>query len=96
MRRSVTAERLVRLRERVNACFEAGALATGATLSVTELGHQFSHMECDSMLLSAYRRRAEESGRHFRLDDDDAPVPTISTDMANVLQGALDPPLDRH
>ena len=84
MARSVTAERLAALRERLSACFEAGALATGASLSVAELGQPFSHMETDPDLLAHYRRAAESRGRSFELDDAGAPKPTISTDMANV------------
>ena len=84
MARSVTAERLAQLRERLAGCFQAGALATGATLSVTELGNPFSHMESDQGLLALYRRAAEARGRRFELDDAGEPLPTISTDMANV------------
>lgn len=84
MARSTTAENLAALRTRVNACFEAGALATGTTVSMEELGHQFSHMVADQEILIHYRRAAEALGRDFRLDDEGAPKPTISTDMANV------------
>jgi len=84
MARSSTATHLRELRERVDACFEAGALATGATLVIDELGHQFSHMVSDQEILAHYRRAAEALGRSFALDDEGAPKPTISTDMANV------------
>jgi amidohydrolase len=84
MARASTAGRLAELRERVNACFEAGALATGAGLEMIELGHQFSHMEADPDILLHYRRAAEALGRDFHLDDEEEPRPTISTDMANV------------
>jgi amidohydrolase len=84
MTRSSTATQLSELRTRVNACFEAGALATGATLAIEELGHQFSHMVSDMEILAHYRRAAEALGRSFALDDEGAPKPTISTDMANV------------
>ena len=84
MARSSTATRLGELRERVNACFEAGALASGTTLVIEELGHPFSHMVSDPEILAHYRRAAEAVGRSFRLDDEGAPRPTISTDMANV------------
>jgi amidohydrolase len=84
MARSKTAESLALLRKRVNACFEAGALATGTTVTFEELGHQFSHMAADPDILAHYRRAAEALGRDFRLDDEDEPKPTISTDMANV------------
>jgi amidohydrolase len=84
MARSVTLERLAALRERLLACFEAGGLATGATLEVEELGHPFSHMDDDLDLLAHYRAAAESLGRRFEADDAGAPAPTISTDMANV------------
>jgi amidohydrolase len=84
MARSVTLERLAQLRERVNACFEAGARATGATLIFEELGHPFSHLESDPDILAHYREAAEALGRDFHLDDEDVPRPTISTDMGNV------------
>jgi amidohydrolase len=84
MARSVSVDRLAALRERINACFEAGALATGATVRIEELGSQFSHMESDYDVLAHYRRAAESLGRSFQLDDDGVAKPTISTDMANV------------
>ncbi len=84
MARSVTSERLGVLRKRLHACFEAGALATGAAMHVEELGSAFSHMESDVEVLAHYRRAAESLGRHFDLDDDGVAKPTISTDMANV------------
>jgi amidohydrolase len=84
MARSVTSERLELLRTRVNACFEAGALATGTTLTIEELGHQFSHMNSDHAILAHYRSAAEDLGRNFALDDAGEARPTISTDMANV------------
>ena len=84
MVRSRTMDRLAALRPRVEACFEAGALATGCTLSYEELSPVYSHMEPDAALLSAYRANAEQLGRRFDADDNDAPLPTFSTDMANV------------
>ncbi|MGH3732661.1 MAG: M20 family metallopeptidase [Acidimicrobiales bacterium] len=84
MVRAASAGRLAQLRERVNACFGAGALATGAHLEIVELGHPFSHMESDADILTHYRHAAEALGRSFALDDEETPRPTISTDMANV------------
>ncbi len=82
MCRSVDAVRLGTLRARVEACFVAGATATGATLTVDEVGPRYSHMISDRGLLASYRRHAESLGRSF--DAEDEPMPTISTDMANV------------
>jgi amidohydrolase len=84
MARSATRSGLDVLRQRLNGCFEAGALATGTTLSVEELGHPFSHMVSDLDILAHYREAAEAVGRRFFLDDEGGAKPTISTDMANV------------
>jgi amidohydrolase len=84
MARSLTSESLVALRKKVLACFEAGAMATGATFDVQDLGSPFSHMESDYDLLAHYRSAAEAIGRSFELDDAGVPKPTCSTDMANV------------
>jgi amidohydrolase len=84
MVRSRTAEGLAALRPRVDACFEAGALATGCALEFEELSPEYSHMEADPGLLAAYRANAEALGRRFEADDAGMPVPTFSTDMANV------------
>jgi amidohydrolase len=84
MARSESSERLAELRVRVNACFEAGALATGAALQIEEIGSAFSHMETDRAILAHYRTAAEGLGRTFELDDEGVDRPMISTDMANV------------
>ena len=84
MARSRTLDDLRVLRDRLDNCFGAGALATGATYEVEQLGHPFSHMVSDPDLLGHYRHAAEALGRRFDLEDAGAPRPTISTDMANV------------
>ena len=84
MCRSVTYERLDVLRGRVEKCFQAGALATDTELSIETLGHPFSHMVDDLDILAHYRVAAEATGRSFAADDAGEPIPTISTDMANV------------
>src|ERR1700728_927007 len=65
MVRSRTAHGLDALRPRVEACFEAGALATGCSVTYEELAPVYSHMEADPVLLQAYRGNAEALGRHF-------------------------------
>ncbi len=84
MVRSPNLESLQALRTQVNHCFEAGSLATGATMTMRLIGHTFSHMNSDADLVKHYRSAAEALGRSFALDDAGAPIPTFSTDMANV------------
>jgi metal-dependent amidase/aminoacylase/carboxypeptidase family protein len=84
MARSRTIDGLAALEARVRACFEAGALATGSTVTYEKLSPDYSHMEADPALVAAYRVNAESLGRNFAADDADAPLPTFSTDMANV------------
>lgn len=84
MCRAPTLHDLDRLDPRVRSCFEAGAVATGASVAYAELSPVYSHMETDAGLLAAYRANAEALGRRFTLDDEQVPAPTLSTDMANV------------
>jgi len=84
MARSRTIGGLSALESRVRACFEAGALASGCTVRYEKLAPDYSHMEADPGLMAAYRANAESLGRTFEADDADIPLPTFSTDMANV------------
>jgi amidohydrolase len=84
MIRARTLDGLARLRPRVQRCFEAGALATGSTVEVRDLAPTYSHFVPDDALLASWRRNAESLGRRYPSDDDGEPLPTISTDMANV------------
>ena len=84
MIRSLSNESLDALRARVIACFEAGALATGAKFEITNKFQRFSHMVSHDGVLAHYREAAEALGRSFELDDQGTALPTISTDMANV------------
>jgi amidohydrolase len=84
MARSNTSESLVRLRAKLQACFDAGALASGARLTDENIGHPFSHMETDVDIVAHYRAAAEALGRNFDIDDNGDPLPTFSTDMGNV------------
>jgi amidohydrolase len=72
---------LERLRRRVDRCFEAGALATGATLEQEEESPPYSEFMPDLEIGELYRANAESLGRTF------PPLPPKkggSTDMANV------------
>jgi amidohydrolase len=69
------------MRERVMRCFEAGALATGATLDVMARHEPYAEMHHDPEIAAAYRRNAEALGRTFGPYD---PRASGSTDMGNV------------
>jgi len=84
MVRAPTVEELDALRPRVVRCFEAGALATGCTLQITDLSPRYSDYVADQPLLRAWRANAESVGRRYTADDRGAPPATASTDMANV------------
>jgi amidohydrolase len=83
MCRSRTLEGLTALEPRVTACFEAGAMASGATYERIDLSPVYSHMVSHPGLLASYRANAERLGRSFD-DDRGLPRPSFSTDMANV------------
>ncbi len=84
MVRARSLEDLAKLRPRIEHCFEAGALATGATLEIEDLSPTYSHFEGDPALTALFRTNAQDLGRSYRADEDGSPRPTISTDMANV------------
>lgn len=82
--RADTTEQLLEVEQRVRACFEAGALATGATLTVTPEGGRYSEMRTDETALERYRRNAIALGRNFTADPGTASMNRASTDMGNV------------
>jgi amidohydrolase len=84
MCRSTTIEGLRALRPRIDACFEAGALASGCGLAMLEMGPSYSHLAQDAELLARFRAHAEARGRRFDADDAGFPAPMYSTDMANI------------
>jgi amidohydrolase len=82
MARALSAAQLAEALPRIIACFEAGATATGASLTITATGPDYSHLEQDPDLLASFARHAEALGRHFV--DDEVDAPTYSTDMGNI------------
>jgi len=81
--RSATLAELAELYPRVQACFEAGALATGATVHFDEPGPAYSEFEHDEELVALWEREATAIGRVFPSEPQD-PNLAGSTDMANV------------
>ena len=70
--------------EKVMRCFEAGALATGATLEIVGGDKPFAHMEDDVDMANFYKANAEALGRKFPVAGGPSPATPVSTDMGNV------------
>jgi amidohydrolase len=82
--RAATLERLDELQAKVEACFEAGALATGCTFSVRPAGHTYTEMVNNPVMVELFAANAEAMGRTMgRLRNPGSGV-AGSTDMANV------------
>jgi amidohydrolase len=79
MVRAATRERMDEVLGLVRKCFEAGALATGASLEIS-LEAAYDDMRHDLELAALYRGHAESLGRTFP----DRPSTPVSTDMGNV------------
>ncbi|MCW2289610.1 amidohydrolase [Leucobacter luti] len=84
--RAETTAQLLELEERVRKCFEAGALATGATLTITPESERYAEMRTDEDALDRYRENARALGRTFDVDPAAATMNRASTDMGNVSQ----------
>lgn len=74
------------LEARVNRCFEAGALASGATLRITPESKPYAEFRTDERALAAYRRNALARGRVFADPEVAGRMNRASTDMGNVSQ----------
>src|SRR5262245_6463274 len=80
--RAATEKRLAKLKRRVDACFHAGALASGAEYEVQPVGDDYSDMWTNAPFAAAYQANLEQLGRRLVT----APAEHISgsTDMGNV------------
>lgn len=83
--RAETLAELAEVEPRVMRCFEAGALASGASLTVTPESKPYAEFRTDEELLGCYERRALAAGRRFG-SGPDATMARASTDMGNVSQ----------
>ncbi|GAA3091702.1 amidohydrolase [Streptomyces rectiviolaceus] len=79
--RAPSLELLSEVRGRVRACFEAGALATGAGLELRVHGRDFAELRQDPYLTEAYVRAAHSLGRTVTSRQGET---LASTDMGNV------------
>ena len=84
--RAESLARLGELEERVQRCFEAGALASGCELSVTPESEPYSEFRTDERALELYVKHAEALGRDFNAPPEQATMNRASTDMGNVSQ----------
>jgi metal-dependent amidase/aminoacylase/carboxypeptidase family protein len=80
MVRASTINELAEVRPRIERCFEAGALATGASLVIEDRAPTYAQMEHDDELVAAYRGNSEALGRTY---DPNVDI-TFSTDMGNL------------
>jgi amidohydrolase len=80
MVRARTVDELAEVLPRIEACFHAGSISTGARLEIEDECPRYSHMDHDADLVALYRDATEPLGRHY----DDSIEMTFSTDMGNV------------
>jgi metal-dependent amidase/aminoacylase/carboxypeptidase family protein len=80
--RATTMERLEEWQAKVERCFEAGAIATGSSLSIEPQGPIYSEFTPDVQMVAIYRENAIALGRTF--SDTGPGLRGGSTDMANV------------
>jgi metal-dependent amidase/aminoacylase/carboxypeptidase family protein len=82
--RAATEKRLKDLKQRVDRCFEAGALASGAELHQRTLGEDYSDMCTNPALAAAYQANVTRLGRTVSEAASGRVPVTGSTDMGNV------------
>lgn len=80
--RSPKLETLNRLEQRIRACVEGAATATGCRFEADSDAPAYSEFNNNDVLADLYKANAESLGRVFDHEDDTSPVG--STDMANV------------
>jgi len=82
--RAETLDGLATLRPKIHRCFEAGALATGCTLSIEGGTRPYAHMAHDPALAGIYERNAVQLGRTLPQSGVMIERFAASTDMGNV------------
>jgi amidohydrolase len=86
MIRAMTGERLEGLVERVKACFEAAATATGCRVEMTPDGHPYVELATNPLLADLYSKNSADLGRPMSTWEEIEDKQTGSTDMGNVSQ----------
>lgn len=82
--RAGTQERMEELYDRVLACFEAAATATGCSWNVEQMGHPFEDMINNPVMVDLFAANSAELGRPMGRGADEEPGAAGSTDMGNV------------
>lgn len=84
--RAETSAELAVLQERVERCFQAGALASGARLTISPESEPYSEFRTDERALALYEANASALGRSSVAGGGAARMSRASTDMGNVSQ----------
>lgn len=82
--RAETLDELKAIEQRVLACFEAAALATGCSFEWELESQPYAEFQHDKQALEFYTQNAEALGRHFQPEAPGAEMASASTDMGNV------------
>lgn len=82
--RATTSGRLAALYEKVMACFEGAAIATGCTFEVEEPGHAFDNLKSNPLLVDLFVANCAELGRKMPRRAEVLSEAGGSTDMGNV------------
>ncbi len=82
--RAATERRLAELKRRVEACFQAGALASGAQVTLRTVGEDYADLWTNQPLATAYGVNLARLGRTAASLSDVSSTITGSTDMGNV------------
>ncbi|MBT8215189.1 MAG: M20 family metallopeptidase, partial [Acidimicrobiia bacterium] len=82
--RASTQERLRELHDKVVACFDGAARATGCTFEVKESGHTYEDLKSDKVLAELYQANSTALGRPLTRGADMDSSASGSTDMGNV------------
>lgn len=82
--RAGTKERLEELYDKVVACFEAAGTATGCRVELKKLGHTYTDLISDPLMVDLYQANSTALGRPMGRGADRDPGAAGSTDMGNV------------
>lgn len=82
--RASTMQELEDIKEKVQRCFEAGALATGCEVTIGDEAPPYSDFDTDEPALAFYEDNARALGRDLRTEGPEIQMALASTDMANV------------